>query len=92
MHEPYVLPMLDALFDLLHLDGLLDDLQNYERFRPHQIHDWTGAVKYDGRTFDSYDDAVAFLFTDQLAQHPDASDDAFEEIIGEFYVSPVEEV
>lgn len=52
------------------------------------IKDWAGNLKYDGKTFPTAEDASNFLTEDQRRQHPNASDDEIQEIIGEFYIEP----
>lgn len=54
-----------------------------------QIQDWTGKVKYHGRTFPSFQEGREFLTQDQRQRNPNVSDDELEEILGEFYVEPV---
>jgi len=49
-----------------------------------KILDWAGNEMYHGKTFDSGADAWDFLTEDQHRLHPDATDDEFDEIMGEF--------
>ena len=56
-----------------------------------QILDWTGKDVYPGQTWPSFQDGHDFLTEDQRKRNPDATDDEFDEIMGEFYVEPVKE-
>lgn len=56
----------------------------------YKIIDWAGNLKYNGQTWDTFDDAMSFLMEDQRKRNPDASDDELNEIIGEFYVEEAE--
>jgi len=47
------------------------------------VEDWTGKVMYNGRTFDSFDDARSYI--DQQAESMGLSGDEAEEYAGEMY-------
>jgi len=55
----------------------------------HQIKDWTGKVKYDGRQFDSLEEASGFLNEDQRTRNPTATDSELAVILDEFYIDPI---
>lgn len=52
-----------------------------------KIEDWTGKDVYPGQTFNSVQEASDFLLADQRKRNPKATDDEFDEIIGEFHIT-----
>lgn len=57
----------------------------------HKILDWAGNEPYPQQTFDTVGDAWDFLTEDQHQRHPNATDDEFDEIMGEFQTVPTKE-
>jgi hypothetical protein len=55
-----------------------------------EILDWAGNHKFPGHTFNNEVDAWDFLMEQQHKLHPNATDDEFDEIMGEFQTSYVE--
>ena len=64
---------------------------NTWRGKPHIIKDWAGNLPYGAKTFESLEEADSFLVEDQRARHPNATEDEFDTLLGEFYIDPVEE-
>ena len=56
-----------------------------------EILDWAGNRKFPGRTFNNEVDAWDFLMEQQHKLNPSATDDEFDEIMGEFQTRYVEE-
>lgn len=53
-----------------------------------RIVDWAGNEPYPGKRFNNTGDAWSFLTEDQRRQHPNATEDEFDTILGEFEMMP----